>query len=64
MATVRCPECGEDVSENAQVCPHCGYEPESARARQLTKPARIVFLVLFGVVVLCLVWFIGRMTVH
>jgi hypothetical protein len=24
MALVRCPECGKDVSDQAQICPHCG----------------------------------------
>ncbi len=24
MALIQCPECGEDVSENAEACPNCG----------------------------------------
>lgn len=26
MALIKCPECGNDVSDQANACPHCGYE--------------------------------------
>lgn len=25
MALIKCPECGKEVSENAENCIHCGY---------------------------------------
>lgn len=25
MALIKCPECGKEVSDNAQFCPNCGY---------------------------------------
>lgn len=25
MAMIKCPECGGNVSDKADVCPHCGY---------------------------------------
>ena len=25
MALIKCPECGEEISEKAQSCPHCGH---------------------------------------
>lgn len=25
MALIKCPECGKDVSDRANSCPHCGY---------------------------------------
>ncbi len=28
MALIKCKECGEEISSNAKVCPHCGYENE------------------------------------
>ena len=28
MALVKCPECGNDVSDKAQSCPHCGFPLE------------------------------------
>jgi hypothetical protein len=29
MALVDCPECSEEVSEDADACPHCGYTLEA-----------------------------------
>ena len=26
MSLIKCPECGQDVSDKAKICPHCGYE--------------------------------------
>ncbi len=28
MALIKCPECGNDVSDKAKKCPHCGYDKE------------------------------------
>lgn len=28
MALIKCKECGEEISSNAKVCPHCGYKNE------------------------------------
>ncbi|WP_194608622.1 zinc ribbon domain-containing protein [Clostridium vitabionis] len=25
MALIRCPECGREVSDQAEMCPGCGY---------------------------------------
>ena len=25
MALIKCQECGEEISDQAAVCPHCGY---------------------------------------
>ena len=25
MALIKCPECGKEISEHAEICPHCGY---------------------------------------
>ena len=25
MALIKCPECKKEVSDKAEVCPHCGY---------------------------------------
>ena len=30
MSLIKCPECGQDVSDKAKVCPHCGYELSAA----------------------------------
>ena len=34
MAIIKCPECGQDVSDSAMKCPHCG--------KQLRKPKRSI----------------------
>ena len=28
MAMIKCSECGKQMSDNAKVCPHCGYKNE------------------------------------
>ena len=25
MALIKCPECGKEISDQAEFCPHCGY---------------------------------------
>ena len=25
MALIKCPECGNEVSDSAEICPKCGY---------------------------------------
>ena len=26
MALINCPECNKEVSDKAEICPHCGYK--------------------------------------
>lgn len=26
MALIKCPECGRELSDRADMCPHCGYK--------------------------------------
>lgn len=26
MSLIKCPECGNRISENANICPKCGYD--------------------------------------
>ena len=26
MAMIKCPECSKDISDEARVCPHCGFK--------------------------------------
>lgn len=30
MALIKCPECDKDVSDFAEICPHCGYRLKPA----------------------------------
>ena len=29
MALIKCPECGNKISDKAEICPKCGYELNS-----------------------------------
>lgn len=40
MALIKCPECGKDVSDMADVCIHCGY-PIQKRLRQTETTCKI-----------------------
>lgn len=47
MALIKCPECGKEVSNNAEACPNCGYS---------LKPSTTHFsLVLVGCVISVLI---------
>ena len=35
MALIRCPECGEKVSDSAQICIHCGYPLKQSLGKSL-----------------------------
>ena len=36
MALIKCPECGKEISEHAQFCPHCGC-PEGLISKAVSK---------------------------
>lgn len=42
MALIRCPECGQSVSSEAPVCPHCGYPIKSFTNEMVSKTETIV----------------------
>lgn len=53
VALIACPECGNQISDKATACPHCGAA--NARMRKLKRNHRQGLLVLLGVgVVACL----------
>jgi len=37
MALIKCPECGKEFSETANVCPQCGYRKRSQEVRNQIK---------------------------
>ena len=37
MPIISCPDCGQDVSDQAKVCPACGYPIDKYRAKKSTK---------------------------
>lgn len=61
MALIRCPECSNEVSDSAELCPNCGYPiKKKAFKRKLNKKKRnliisitsIVFVLLIVIVVI------------
>ncbi len=34
MALYKCPECGHDISSDADACPNCGWKSSSTRMRE------------------------------
>ncbi len=48
--TVRCPECGYPVYEEAEMCPRCGYFLEDAAHPLTGKPSWFLILGLLGIV--------------
>lgn len=37
MALIRCPECGKEISDSAQVCPNCGCKTELGNQNDIMK---------------------------
>ncbi|MEX2399854.1 MAG: zinc-ribbon domain-containing protein [Rhodothermales bacterium] len=55
MALVECRECGRDVSDEADKCPHCGAPPTTAaRMQQIAWAVSMIGLIilLFAIFVL------------
>lgn len=67
MAMIKCPECGQDVSDSAETCPHCGYKlkkvdgesgkpPKKSRGKGCLVAAIIVVAIVVLGFVGCMVW--------
>lgn len=60
MAMVQCPECGKEISDQADVCINCGYSMKKARkksaGKRVLKVVRIVLPILIAIAVLFGVW--------
>lgn len=56
MAIIKCPECGQQMSDNAKTCSHCGYqykkEKQKAYRKQIykSKPFIAFALILLGAI--------------
>ena len=42
MALIRCPECGKEISDSAQVCPNCGCKTELGNQNEIMKTSLLV----------------------
>lgn len=52
MALIKCKECGGQVSDTAQNCPHCGAKvPRKTKLLHKVFAGLVLLVVLFGVVV-------------
>lgn len=63
MALLKCPECGAEVSSNAEVCMKCGYpvseilkeEKQKSEVAKKKKVEVVCFAVIIFVVIICMV---------
>lgn len=37
MALIKCPECGKEISDKAEVCPSCGYPVDEIGKKSADK---------------------------
>lgn len=51
MALLSCPECGNEVSSNADFCPQCGYSFKTQSQRKVMY--NVLPFVFFGIGALC-----------
>lgn len=54
MALIKCPECGKEISDTVEQCPHCGYSLKKK------KDKNIIVKTAIGVIVVLTVIFIAR----
>ena len=52
MALIKCAECGEMVSDDAEACPHCGFRVGEKRARLW----QVLIIQAIAIVVAILLW--------
>jgi uncharacterized OB-fold protein len=45
MALIKCPECGKQISDKAEVCPHCGVEARKELAKNREKRSIIIAII-------------------
>ncbi|MDO5562202.1 MAG: zinc ribbon domain-containing protein [Synergistaceae bacterium] len=61
MAMIKCPECGKEISDSAEVCPNCGKSMKKIASPSQVKPQKggkmkKVFISIF-VILICLMLF-------
>ena len=37
MAMIKCPECGQEISESIKICPNCGVSIKSKKSSRKNK---------------------------
>jgi len=68
MALIKCPECGNSISEHAPSCPHCG-NPNKPKdpffrdpARKLTTKEKLILFTIISALLLFYAWATGRLS--
>lgn len=46
MALIKCPECGQEISDTAKSCPHCGYKTEKMNPEKMVKYKKITSILI------------------
>jgi len=60
MALEKCPECGKEISSNAESCPHCGAPTLNAKsAAASSSAARVILMVMAVMSVIPAIMFAG-----
>lgn len=62
MALIKCPECGNDVSEKAGVCPQCG-NPIAKQKKDIKKLPMNIIVAIVGSVLIALAPFLSYVSV-
>lgn len=55
MALINCPECGAEISDTANKCPHCGYTLKSISKNIKANIHYIIAVIILITVVLCII---------
>ena len=52
MALIKCPECGENISDKANTCPHCGYTLKKKESSGCFTAFLWIIAIIIGLVVI------------
>lgn len=57
MALIKCPECNHEVSDQAKLCPHCGYKlPRMKQKKTFLKKKKAVIIFSIVISTLIIAW--------
>lgn len=61
MALIKCKECGKEISETAENCPHCGYRTAHGRSVSEAKGYLIQWGIAIAVILVGLAMFVSNL---
>ena len=56
MDLIRCPECGKEISDSAQVCPNCGCKTELGNRNDIIKTSLLADLSFTVLGIICAIF--------